>query len=104
MAGEAAAQRHQNCRGFPFCTGPARPLLHRWLNRFQPNVGSHASRRIHMLKWALIFFIIAMVAAFLGFGGIAGTAAGIAKVIFFAFLAIAAVVVVMSVVVGKRLL
>ena len=35
-----------------------------------------------MFKWALIFLVIALVAAVLGFGGIAGTAAGIAKVLF----------------------
>jgi uncharacterized membrane protein YtjA (UPF0391 family) len=36
-----------------------------------------------MLKWALIFAIVAIVAAALGFGGIAGAAAGIAKLLFF---------------------
>lgn len=36
-----------------------------------------------MLKWALIFAIIAIVAGALGFGGIAGAAAGIAKLLFF---------------------
>ena len=37
-----------------------------------------------MLKWALIFFIIALIAALFGFGGVAGAAAGIGKFIFFA--------------------
>jgi uncharacterized membrane protein YtjA (UPF0391 family) len=32
-----------------------------------------------MLGWALIFLVIAIIAAFFGFGGIAGTAAGIAQ-------------------------
>ncbi len=32
-----------------------------------------------MLRWAIIFFIIALVAALLGFGGIAGTSMEIAK-------------------------
>ena len=36
-----------------------------------------------MLKWALIFAIIAIVAGALGFGGLAGAAAGIAKLLFF---------------------
>jgi hypothetical protein len=31
-----------------------------------------------MLKWALIFFIISLVAGFLGFSGISAAAAGIA--------------------------
>lgn len=36
-----------------------------------------------MLKWALIFAIVAIVAGLLGFGGVAGVAAGIAKLLFF---------------------
>ncbi len=40
----------------------------------------------HMLRWALGFFIIAIVAAIFGFGGIAVAAAGIAKILFFIFL------------------
>ncbi|MBB3933519.1 uncharacterized membrane protein YtjA (UPF0391 family) [Kaistia hirudinis] len=35
-----------------------------------------------MLNWAILFLIVALVAAVLGFGGIAGTAIGIAKLIF----------------------
>ncbi|HIB66218.1 MAG TPA: DUF1328 domain-containing protein [Phycisphaerales bacterium] len=41
-----------------------------------------------MLKWALIFFIIALIAALFGFGGVAGAAAGIGKFIFFAAIVI----------------
>ena len=36
-----------------------------------------------MLKWALIFAMVAIIAGALGFGGIAGAAAGIAKLLFF---------------------
>jgi uncharacterized membrane protein YtjA (UPF0391 family) len=39
-----------------------------------------------MLRWAVIFLIIALVAALFGFGGIAGTAIGIAKLLFFVFI------------------
>lgn len=39
-----------------------------------------------MLYWAVIFFVIALVAAFLGFGGVAFAAAGVAKILFFVFL------------------
>jgi uncharacterized membrane protein YtjA (UPF0391 family) len=39
-----------------------------------------------MLRWALAFFIVALVAALFGFGGIALAAAGIAKILFFIFL------------------
>jgi uncharacterized membrane protein YtjA (UPF0391 family) len=35
-----------------------------------------------MLNWAILFLVVALVAAVLGFGGIAGTAIGIAKIIF----------------------
>lgn len=40
---------------------------------------------VTMLRWALGFFVIALIAAFLGFGGIAVAAAGIAKIIFYIF-------------------
>lgn len=48
-----------------------------------------------MLYWALVFFIIALVAALLGFGGVAFAAAGIAKILFFVFLVIFLVTLVM---------
>ncbi|MEO8448910.1 MAG: DUF1328 domain-containing protein [Gemmatimonadota bacterium] len=38
-----------------------------------------------MLRWALVFLILAVAAAFLGFGGVAAWAAGIAKVLFYVF-------------------
>lgn len=38
-----------------------------------------------MLRWAIIFFVIALVAALFGFTGIAVAAAGIAKILFFIF-------------------
>ena len=42
----------------------------------------------NMLRLALIFFIVALIAGVLGFGGIAGAAAGIAKIIFWIGLAL----------------
>lgn len=39
-----------------------------------------------MLYWALVFFVIALIAAALGFGGIAGGAMTIAQILFFIFL------------------
>lgn len=38
-----------------------------------------------MLKWALIFLVLALIAAVFGFGGIASGAATIAQILFFAF-------------------
>lgn len=49
-----------------------------------------------MLYYALVFFVIALVAALFGFGGIAVGAVEIAKVLFFIFL----VLFVVSLVVG----
>jgi uncharacterized membrane protein YtjA (UPF0391 family) len=56
-----------------------------------------------MLHWAIVFFVIALIAAFLGFGGIAGTAVGIAKLLFIGFLVIAAVMLVMGLAGARRL-
>ena len=39
-----------------------------------------------MLYYAVVFFIIALVAGLLGFGGIAAGASGIAQVLFFIFI------------------
>jgi uncharacterized membrane protein YtjA (UPF0391 family) len=38
-----------------------------------------------MLYWALVFFVIALIAAIFGFTGLAAAAAGIAKILFFIF-------------------
>ena len=35
-----------------------------------------------MVRWAILFFIVALLAAVFGFGGIASTAAGIAQILF----------------------
>ena len=51
-----------------------------------------------MLKWAAIFFVIAIVAAVLGFTGIAAGAAEIAKILFFVFLLVFLVTLIMGLV------
>jgi uncharacterized membrane protein YtjA (UPF0391 family) len=54
-----------------------------------PTCGRHYTGlllRRGSLRWAIGFFIIAIIAAIFGFGGIAVAAAGIAKVLFFIFL------------------
>jgi uncharacterized membrane protein YtjA (UPF0391 family) len=43
-------------------------------------------RRYDMLRWALGFLVVALIAAFLGFGGVAGVSMDIAKILFFVFL------------------
>jgi len=42
-----------------------------------------------MLHYAVVFFVIALIAALFGFGGIAAGAAGIAKILFFVFVILA---------------
>lgn len=54
-----------------------------------------------MLRWALIFFIVAIIAAVFGFGGIAAGATDIARVLFFIFLIIFIVSLIMGLVRGK---
>jgi uncharacterized membrane protein YtjA (UPF0391 family) len=44
-----------------------------------------------MLHYAVVFFVIALIAALFGFGGIAAGAVGIAKMLFFVFLVLAIV-------------
>jgi len=41
---------------------------------------------LQMLHYALVFFVVALIAAVFGFGGIAAGAAEIAKILFFIFL------------------
>jgi len=61
-------------------------------------VDLYESKETAMLHYALIFFVVALIAAVLGFGGIAGAAAGIAKILFFVFL----ILFVVSLVMGRR--
>lgn len=42
-----------------------------------------------MLHYAVVFLVIALIAALFGFGGIAAGAVGIAKILFFVFIALA---------------
>jgi uncharacterized membrane protein YtjA (UPF0391 family) len=53
-----------------------------------------------MIRWAVIFAVLALVAGLLGFGGMAGDFAYIAKILLFVFL----VLFVVSLVMGRRVL
>jgi uncharacterized membrane protein YtjA (UPF0391 family) len=55
-----------------------------------------------MLRWALIFLIIALVAALFGFTSIAAAAAGIAKFLFFLFLVACLIFFVIGISAGRR--
>ena len=56
-----------------------------------------------MLKWAVIFLVIALIAALFGFTDIAAASAGIAKILFGIFLVLFLVMLVIGLVVGKKL-
>lgn len=53
-----------------------------------------------MLKWAIIFFIISLIAGFFGFTGVASGTRSVAKVLFFIALAIFLIVVVFGLMLG----
>jgi uncharacterized membrane protein YtjA (UPF0391 family) len=56
-----------------------------------------------MIRWALGFLVLALIAAFFGFGGIAAASAGIAKTLFFVFLVVFLVTFVMGLIGGRKI-
>jgi uncharacterized membrane protein YtjA (UPF0391 family) len=100
------------CKLFLTCTAlgsltvmPSR-YLHYMLDdghTVQPLTGSQSkstfsitSRSLAVLHYAVVFLIIALIAAVFGFGGIASGAVGIAKILFFVFVIMAVITFVMS--------
>jgi uncharacterized membrane protein YtjA (UPF0391 family) len=59
-------------------------------------------QEIIMLHYAVVFFVIALVAAVFGFGGIAAGAVEIGKILFFIFLVLAVVSFVINALRGRR--
>lgn len=55
-----------------------------------------------MLRWALIFLVIGLVAGLLGFTGVAGASIAIAKALFFIFIAIFLVLLILGLTVARR--
>jgi uncharacterized membrane protein YtjA (UPF0391 family) len=64
--------------------------------------GAVPTRRTKMLHYAVVFLVIALVAALFGFGGIAAGAVEIAKILFFIFVVLAVVTFIVSLVRGRR--
>ncbi|GJE26037.1 DUF1328 domain-containing protein [Methylobacterium organophilum] len=54
-----------------------------------------------LLKWALIAFVISIIAGGLGFTGIASGARSISRILFGLFLAIAIIIVIVAVAIGQ---
>lgn len=58
---------------------------------------------IIMLRWAVIFLVVALVAAVFGFTGIATAAAGVAKFLFVVFLIVCVVLFIAGFALAKKL-
>ena len=56
-----------------------------------------------MLRWAVVFLVIGLVAALLGFTGVAGASIAIAKTLFFVFMVIFLVLLIAGLTVGRRI-
>ena len=86
-----------NCRGLSHFQALTRMRL----------AGSYRDGRtswsFRMIKWAIIFAIIALIAGALGFTGVAGAAMGIAKFLFWAAVIIAVVLFVLGMTIYKKL-
>jgi uncharacterized membrane protein YtjA (UPF0391 family) len=55
-----------------------------------------------MLRWALIFLVIALVAALFGFGGLAAAATNIAQILFYIFLVLFLIALLFSLISGRK--
>jgi uncharacterized membrane protein YtjA (UPF0391 family) len=55
-----------------------------------------------LLKWALVFFIVSIIAALFGFTDIAAATADVARILFYIFLVIFIVLLVLGLVVSRR--
>ena len=55
-----------------------------------------------MLRWALIFLVIALIAGLLGFTSVAGASIAIAKTLFFIFIVIFLVLLLAGLFVGRK--
>jgi uncharacterized membrane protein YtjA (UPF0391 family) len=73
------------------CQTPERHAPHR-----RKGFKANFFRRNPMLKYAIIFALISLVAGALGFGGVAAGSAGIAKILFGLFLILAVIFIVLA--------
>jgi uncharacterized membrane protein YtjA (UPF0391 family) len=68
------------------------------------NLGLSSRKELDMsslLKWALFFLVISLIAALFGFSGISQGAADIAKILFFIFLTVCAVLFILGLTIYK---
>eukprot|EP01031_Cornospumella_fuschlensis_P021784 gene21784-26703_t len=63
----------------------------------------NSNRGIAMLKWALIFFVVSLIAGFLGFSGVSAATAGIAKILFYIALIVFLIFLVLAFMAGSAI-
>jgi uncharacterized membrane protein YtjA (UPF0391 family) len=63
---------------------------------------SELKKVIPMLRWALIFLVIGLIAGVLGFTGVAGASIAIAKTLFFIFMLIFLVLLIAGLTVARK--
>jgi uncharacterized membrane protein YtjA (UPF0391 family) len=56
-----------------------------------------------LLRWAVIFLVISIIAAVFGFGGVSAAAAGIAKLLFYIFVALFVLTLVAALLLGRAM-
>ncbi len=54
-----------------------------------------------LLKWALILFVISLIAGGLGFSGVSQAAGGIARILFFIFIVLFVILLIAGLTIGK---
>jgi uncharacterized membrane protein YtjA (UPF0391 family) len=64
--------------------------------------GTKRRRPMSLIKWALVFLVISLIAAIFGFGGIAAASADIARILFFIFVVIFVVLLVLGLMAARR--
>jgi uncharacterized membrane protein YtjA (UPF0391 family) len=57
---------------------------------------------VNMLRWSLIFLIVAIIAALFGFGNIEANATDIARILFFIFLVLFVLSLLFGLITGRR--
>lgn len=67
-----------------------------------PAVMGRKDQPMSLLKWALIFLVVSIVAAVFGFGGISAASADIARILFFIFVIIFVVLLIMGLLAARR--
>ena len=56
-----------------------------------------------LLKWALIFFLVSVVAGIFGFTGISAASADLARILFYIFLGLVVLFIILGVTIAKKI-